>query len=83
MNVKEARKMELRDVKGIDAILDQAKIYGFISEQLADNLEDFKKRILSQSDDGSYDDILSLLSDAESLIYQASSKLAEIEESHN
>ena len=42
MNVKEARKMELRDVKGIDAILDQAKIYGVISEQLADNLEDFK-----------------------------------------
>lgn len=26
--------MELRDVKGIDAILDQAKIYGVISEQL-------------------------------------------------
>lgn len=75
--------MELQDVKGIDAILDQAKIYGVVSEQLADNLEDFKKRILSQSDDGSYDDILSLLSDAESLIYQASSKIAEIEESHN
>ena len=75
--------MELRDVTGIDAILDQAKIYGVISEQLADNLEDFKKRILSQSDDGSYDDILSLLSDAESLIYQASSKLAEIEETRN
>lgn len=75
--------MELRDVTGIDAILDQTKIYGVISEQLADNLEDFKKRILSQSDDGSYDDILSLLNDAESLIYQASSKLAEIEETRN
>ncbi len=75
--------MELRDVKGIDAILDQSKIYGVVSEQLADNLEDFKKRILSQADGGSYDDILSLLSDAESLIYQASSKLAEIEETHN
>ena len=75
--------MELQDIRGIDAILDQSKIYGVISEQLADNLEDFKKRILSQSDDGSYDDILSLLSDAESLIYQASSKIAEIEESHN
>ena len=75
--------MELRDVTGIDAILDQTKIYGVISEQIADNLEDFKKRILSQSDDGSYDDILSLLSDAESLIYQASSKLAEIEETRN
>lgn len=83
MNVKEARKMELRDVKGINAILDQAKIYGVISEQLADNLEDFKKQILKQTSDGSYDDILSLLNDAESLIYQASSKLAEIEESHN
>ena len=83
MNVKEARKMELRDVKGINAILDQTKIYGVISEQLADNLEDFKKQILKQTSDGSYDDILSLLNDAESLIYQASSKLAEIEESHN
>ena len=74
--------MELQDIKGINAILDQAKIYGVISEQLADNLEDFKKRILKQTSDGSYDDILSLLNDAESLIYQASSKLAEIEESH-
>lgn len=75
--------MELQDIKGINAILDQTKIYGVISEQLADNLEDFKKQILKQKADGSYDDILSLLSDAESLIYQASSKLAEIEESHN
>jgi hypothetical protein len=66
----------------VNAILDQTKIYGVISEQLADNLEDFKKQILKQKADGSYDDILSLLSDAESLIYQASSKLAEIEESH-
>ncbi|MBC9708602.1 MAG: hypothetical protein MSE70_10530 [Streptococcus sp.] len=74
--------MELQDIKGINAILDQTKIYGVISEQLADNLEDFKKQILKQKADGSYDDILSLLSDAESLIYQASSKLAEIEESH-
>lgn len=75
--------MELQDIKGINAILDQTKIYGVISEQLADNLEDFKKQILKQKADGSYDDILSLLSDAESLIYQASSKFAEIEESHN
>lgn len=75
--------MELQDVKGIDAILEQTKIYGVISEQLGDNLQDFKKQILKQTSDGSYDDILSLLSDAESLIYQASSKLAEIEESHN
>ena len=75
--------MELQDVKGIDAILGQSKIYGVISEQLADSLEDFKKRILNQSADGSYDDILSLLSDAESLIYQASAKLGGIEESHN
>ena len=74
--------MELQDIKGINAILDQTKIYSVISEQLADNLEDFKKQILKQKADGSYDDILSLLSDAESLIYQASSKLAEIEESH-
>lgn len=75
--------MELQDVKGIDAILEQTKIYGVISEQLGDNLQDFKKQILKQTSDGSYDEILSLLSDAESLIYQASSKLAEIEESYN
>ena len=75
--------MELQDVRGIDAILEQTKIYGVISEQLGDNLQDFKKQILKQTSDGSYDEILSLLSDAESLIYQASSKLAEIEESYN
>lgn len=75
--------MELQDVKGIDAILDQSKIYGVISEQLADNLQDFKKQILKQTSDGAYDDILSLLSEAESLIYQASGKLSEIEEMHN
>ena len=75
--------MELQDVKGIDAILEQTKIYGVISEQLGDNLQDFKKQILKQTSDGSYDEILSLLSDAESLIYQASSKLDEIEESYN
>lgn len=75
--------MELQDVKGIDAILDQAKIYGVISEQLGDNLQDFKKQILKQTSDGAYDDILSLLSDAESLIYQASSKLSEIEEAYS
>ncbi len=75
--------MELQDVKGIDAILEQTKIYGIISEQLGDNLQDFKKQVLKQTSDGSYDEILSLLSDAESLIYQASGKLSEIEEMHN
>ena len=59
------------------------RIYGVISEQLADNIQDFKKQILTQTDDGSYDDVLSLLSDSQSLIYQASSKLAEIEELYN
>ena len=41
----EVKKMELIDIKGIDAILKQSKIYGIISEQLADNLQDFKKQI--------------------------------------
>lgn len=36
--------MELQDVKGIDAILEQAGIYSTVSEQLADNLQDFKKK---------------------------------------
>lgn len=40
--------MELQDVKGIDAILEQAGIYSTVSEQLADNLQDFKKRIKQQ-----------------------------------
>lgn len=37
--------MELQDVKGIDAILEQAGIYSTVSEQLADNLQDFKKKL--------------------------------------
>ncbi|OYS67819.1 hypothetical protein [Limosilactobacillus reuteri] len=71
--------MELKDIKGIDAILDQAKIYSIVSEQLADNLQDFKNQIKSQQNEGDYNEILKLLSDAESLIYQASSKLAEVD----
>ena len=71
--------MELKDIKGIDAILDQVKIYSIVSEQLADNLQDFKNQIKSQQNEGDYNEILKLLSDAESLIYQASSKLAEVD----
>lgn len=40
--------MELSDIKGIDAILDQAGIYSTISEQLADNLQDFKLKVQTQ-----------------------------------
>lgn len=71
--------MELRDVKGIDAILDQAGIYSVVSEQLADNLQDYKKQIEKQKDTGDYDDILDLVAEAESLIYQASFKLSQIQ----
>lgn len=71
--------MELQDVKGIDAILEQAGIYSTVSEQLADNLQDFKKRIKQQKNDGDYGDVLDLLNEAESLIYKASFKLAEIQ----
>lgn len=71
--------MELQDVKGIDAILEQVGIYSTVSEQLADNLQDFKKRIKQQKNDGDYEDVLDLLNEAESLIYKASFKLAEIQ----
>lgn len=75
----EVKKMELIDIKGIDAILEQAGIYSVVSEQLADNLQDFKKQIEKQKSTGDYDEILTLLSDAESLMYRASFKLSEIE----
>ena len=71
--------MELQYVKVIDAILQQAGIYSTVSEQLADNLQDFKKRIKQQKNDGDYEDVLDLLNEAESLIYKASFKLAEIQ----
>lgn len=71
--------MELDDVKGIDAIYEQVKIYSIVSEQLADNLQDLKKQIQKQRNEGDYDELLTLLSNAESLIYNASFKLSEIE----
>ena len=71
--------MELSDIKGIDAILDQAGIYSTVREQLADNLQDFKLKIQSQRNEGDYEDILKLLDEAESMIYKASFKLSEIE----
>lgn len=71
--------MELQDVKGIDAIIEQAGIYSTISEQLADNLQDFKKQVQRQENDDEYNKLLDLINDAESLIYKASFKLSEIE----
>lgn len=75
--------MELDDIKGFDAIIEQAKIYSTISEQLADNMQDFKRQVNSQRNEGDYDNILSSIDEAESLIYKASMKLAEIEELNN
>lgn len=71
--------MELSDIKGVDAILEQAGIYSTISEQLADNLQDFKLKIKSQQNEGNYDDVLRLLNEAESMIYKASYNLSLIE----
>lgn len=71
--------MELKDIKGIDAILNQAGIYSTISEQLADNLQDFKLKIKSQQNEGDYNDVLKLLDEAESMIYKASYNLSLIE----
>ncbi|WP_438769016.1 hypothetical protein ACSX1G_11065 (plasmid) [Limosilactobacillus reuteri] len=71
--------MELKDIKGIDAILSQAGIYSTISEQLADNLQDFKLKIKSQQNEGDYNDVLKLLDEAESMIYKASYNLSLIE----
>lgn len=71
--------MELKDIKGIDEILSQAGIYSTISEQLADNLQDFKLKIKSQQNEGDYNDVLKLLDEAESMIYKASYNLSLIE----
>lgn len=71
--------MELKDIKGIDAILSQAGIYSTISEQLADNLQDFKLKIKSQQNEGDYNDVLKLLDEAESMIYKVSYNLSLIE----
>ena len=71
--------MELSDIKGMDAILTQAGIYSTVSEQLADNLQDFKLKIKSQQNEGNYDDVLRLLDEAESMIYKASYDLSLIE----
>lgn len=71
--------MELKDIKGIDTILSQAGIYSTISEQLADNLQDFKLKIKSQQNEGDYNDVLKLLDEAESMIYKASYNLSLIE----
>lgn len=71
--------MELSDIKGVDAILEQAGIYSTITEQLADNIQDFKLKVRSQRSEGDYEDILDLLDEAESLIYKSSIKLAEIQ----
>lgn len=71
--------MELSDIKGMDAILTQAGIYSTVSEQLADNLQDFKLKIKSQQNEGNYDDVLRLLNEAESMIYKASYNLSLIE----
>lgn len=68
--------MELSDIKGVDAILEQAGIYSTISEQLADNLQDFKLKIQSQKNEGNYEEILHLLNEAESMIYKASYNLS-------
>lgn len=68
--------MELSDIKGVDAILEQAGIYSTISEQLADNLQDFKLKIQSQNNEGNYEEILHLLNEAESMIYKASYNLS-------
>lgn len=35
--------MELRDIKTLDDLQDQMKIYGTMIEQLGDNLQDLKK----------------------------------------
>ena len=71
--------MELSDIKGVDAILEQAGIYSTNTEQLADNIQDFKLKVRSQRSEGDYEDILDLLDEAESLIYKSSIKLAEIQ----
>lgn len=72
--------MELKDIKTIDDMKEQAGIYGVMAGQIADNLQDLKKLVAEKKDIDIYDDLLTDLDKAQHDLYQASIKLAETSE---
>ena len=55
--------MQLRDVKSIDDMKEQAGIYGVMLEQLADNLGDLQRLVARKKDIDVYSQLLAVLSD--------------------
>lgn len=66
--------MELRDIKTLDDLQDQMKIYGTMIEQLGDNLQDLKKVEIAQ--ERKENDMVKALDEVQHLLYEASRKLA-------
>ncbi len=66
--------MELKDIKTLDDLQDQMKIYGTMIEQLGDNLQDLKKVEIAQK--RKENDMVKALDEVQHLLYEASRKLA-------
>lgn len=66
--------MELRDIKTLDDLQDQMKIYGTMIEQLGDNLQDLKKVEIAR--ERKENDMVKILDEVQHLLYEASRKLA-------
>lgn len=66
--------MELRDIKTLDDLQDQMKIYGTMIEQLGDNLQDLKKVEIAR--ERKENDMVKTLDEVQHLLYEASRKLA-------
>ncbi|MFR0612709.1 hypothetical protein ACLUW2_09640 [Limosilactobacillus balticus] len=66
--------MELRDIKTLDDLQDQIKIYGTMIEQLGDNLQDLKKVEIAQ--ERKENGMVKALDEVQQLLYEASRKLA-------
>lgn len=72
--------MELSDIKGISDMQQQAKVYGIMVEQIADNIQDLKHLVAKNQDIDVYADLLKKLNDAQRKLYQASGQLAEFDD---
>ena len=66
--------MELRDIKTLNDLQDQMRIYGTMIEQLGDNLQDLKKVEIAQ--ERKENDMVKALDEVQRLLYEASRKLA-------
>lgn len=66
--------MELKDIKTLDDLQDQMRIYGTMIEQLGDNFQDLKKIEIAQ--ERKENDMVKTLDEVQQLLYEASQKLA-------